>query len=493
MNKLRRRFILAAMLSLFAVLTAIVAGMNILNYVGVVDSADQAIRMIIDNGGTFPDPMNNSINPGQTDPQKGTASPDGQTPPPKPEGGMSDTSDGHTPPSKPEGGSSDISDGETPPPKPEGDAAGQSGNGISGNGEVPPELPTEDMSDISAEAPYETRYFTVYIKGEDVVGTHMDNIAAVSYDEALSYAKDILKEGKTSGFVDNTYRYKKCSYTSQDGSDGMIVFVDCNKRLEAFVSGVWISVIVSASGLLVVFLLVWFSSKLIFKPVWESEKKQKQFLTDASHELKTPLAIIEANTEVMELESGETKWTRSTKHQVDRLSGLIAQMVDLTRLSEGETDMTEIALSDLISETIENYQAPAEVSSHPLDIHITRDLYIRANEKNIRRLIGLLMDNAIKYADENTAIKAELVQRGKKVVFTIYNRARGIKKGNNDILFERFYRADASRNSETGGSGIGLAVARSIVEGAKGRISAYSEEGDELLITVAWQKVRETS
>ena len=318
----------------------------------------------------------------------------------------------------------------------------------------------------------------MYIKDGQITGLHLDNIATVTEDKAREYANEALESGDEDGYIGDGYIYRK--------TDSLIVFVNCEKRLDTFYSTLWISIVVSVAGLLVVFLLVLITSKIIFRPVEESEKKQKQFLTDASHELKTPLAIIEANTEVMELENGESKWTQSTKHQIKRLSGLVEQMIALTRLDEATPDgaVATMNLSDIVTEMTETYQAPAEVAGKELRTTISANVRLHGNEKNIRQLIGILLDNAVKYALVDTTIDVTLTAKGRRATLTVFNQAEGLMQGDNELLFERFYRADSSRNSETGGTGIGLSVARSIVEKAKGKITAYSEDGNSLRIMV---------
>lgn len=137
----------------------------------------------------------------------------------------------------------------------------------------------------------------------------------------------------------------------------------------------------------------------------------------------------------------------------------------------------------------EAFRAPAEVAGMDLALEITDNINIRTNEKNIRQLVSILLDNAIKYATENTTIKLSLTKKGKKACLRVYNRADGITKGDNDILFERFYRNDASRNSDTGGSGIGLSIAHSIATASGAQIKAYSEDGKSIVFSVTFHTV----
>ena len=494
MKKLRIRFIIAAMASLLVVLGAIVTGLNLISYNNVISSADQVIAMIIQGGGVFPDSRDNTdIQMPEIDMDKPAPGGDGTTPPPKPEG---ESGDGVEPGDGIEPGNNEQF---------------RNNNIIIENKENINSIGGLFRNNrISDEAPYETRYFSVYIDSNNsIIYSHMTNIASVSEDTARQYVSQVLANGKDTGFVESRYRYAVAGFdqaalnqatseassgsavstlqnTDLSGAARVIVFVDCRNNLISFFRTLVGSVVISVVGWLLVLLLVIGTSKLIFRPVEISEMRQKQFLTDASHELKTPLAIIEANTEVMELEAGETQWTKSTKNQVKRLSGLVSQMVALTRIDESELGgkPEEIDYTKVVKESVEPYIAPAKLGDKKVITDIEEGVILRGNEKNIRQLLGLLMDNSVKYSTKGTDILVGLKKHGRKTVLTVYNKTSGLPEGNNDILFERFYRADASRNSETGGSGIGLSVAKSIVERSKGKITAVNEDGESLLITV---------
>ena len=194
----------------------------------------------------------------------------------------------------------------------------------------PPDKPDGKSNDkFSPETPFQTRYFSVVVSDGAVESYSLDNIAAVDESEAESYALKILGDGSDSGFTD-IYRYRVAD--CEDGT--RIIFVDCRQELESFRNTLVYSVGVSLLGFLAVFMLVLFWSKKIFKPVAESYAKQKRFITDASHEIKTPLTIIDANTEVIEMVNGESEWTKNTRDQVKRLTALTNQMVALSRLDE---------------------------------------------------------------------------------------------------------------------------------------------------------------
>ena len=218
----------------------------------------------------------------------------------------------------------------------------------------------------------------------------------------------------------------------------------------------------------------------------ESYRKQKQFLTDAGHELKTPLTIIDANTEVLEMEIGSSKWLDSTRNQVIRLTNMVKQFTALAKMDEaqGLLQKARFSLSQVLNETVDLFIPVATSTHRTLQVSCAEDLYYVGDKEQFRQLFCLLLDNAIKYSTPDSRIELTLCKHGKHLCFTIFNECKGIAKGSQDILFERFYRSDSSRNSSTGGSGIGLSIAHSIVENHKGSIHAESTDGKSLQIKV---------
>lgn len=349
---------------------------------------------------------------------------------------------------------------------------------IENNGVFPKkqERPIDDkfpINKMSAEAPFDTRYFTVKLNEENtVISVNTSMIAAVSTEMAVYYANQLCESDKTSGFIDN---YK---YTCVDNIDGrMYVFLDCERELSTFYNFLIVSILASVVGILLVYLLVLFFSKIVFKPVAESYEKQKRFITDASHEIKTPLTIIDAATEIIEMENGENEWSASIKNQVKRLAALTEKLVFLSRMDEESTKliMLDFSISDAVLEVARGFEAVAQAQSKTLEIDIDDGLSYYGDENTIRQSVSLLLDNAMKYSDDNGTISVSLKANGRNRVITVKNSVEKIERGRHDELFERFYRVDSSRNSETGGYGIGLSVVKAIANAHKGKVSCFSE------------------
>ena len=351
--------------------------------------------------------------------------------------------------------------------------------------ETPPAKPENDEKDksrFSVETPFETRYFTVTVdENGEVTDCDLDRIAAVDEETAEEYTQTAQQKNKTTGFQ-GIYRYRVTE--TEDGAK--YVFLDCRREISNFRTVLVTTISVSLLGLAAVFVLVVIFSRMVFRPVEESIQKQKRFITDASHELKTPLTIIDANIEVMEMESGESQWTKSTRKQIQRLSGLVQQLVTLSRLDEekGLEEKCEFNLSEAVSECVQPYESLAQTREKNLTLNIEEDITYTGDERSIRQLAGILMDNAVKYSSENGNITLTLKKKGKKIFLEVYNDADDLPQGKLDVLFERFYRLDSSRNSGTGGSGIGLSVAKVIVQAHKGKITAENKNGRGLTITV---------
>lgn len=328
---------------------------------------------------------------------------------------------------------------------------------------------------MSPEAPFETRYFTVILDSEgEAVSADTGRIAAISAETAKAYGFELYHKGKTEGFQGH-YKYRAVHL-----DEGMMyIFLDCGRELSTFYSFLGMSILISLLGVLLVFLLVVFFSRRAVRPAAESYEKQKRFITDASHEIKTPLTIIDANTEVIELENGESEWTEGIKNQVRRLNLLTERLVFLSRMDEEHTVLqaTDFSFSDAVAETAQSFETVAKGQGKQLQTEIQQGVTFCGDEGMLRQMVSLLLDNAIKYSGENGEIRLCFWRRERYTELVLYNTVPEISRGNLDRLFERFYRPDSSRNSETGGFGIGLSAVKAIVTAHKGKIHAESEDG----------------
>lgn len=357
-----------------------------------------------------------------------------------------------------------------------GGTFGDYNGGMGDNGELPDgDFGVKPLRPLSPETPFETRYFTIVLDAEGTVtAVNTDKIVSVNQTQAAEYAVSLYRKNKHTGFYGN-YRYGTVSAV---GNDTMYIFVDCTKELTSFKNFLLVSIAVGLSAFVAVFLLVFFLSGKVMKPISESYAKQKRFITDASHEIKTPLTVIGANTEVLEMQGTANEWTEGIKEQVKRLTSLTEKLVFLARMDEENQTIkaTDFSLSDAVDETVKPFCAVAVSKGLTLDCDIQKNISYCGDETLIRQLVSLLVDNALKYSDENGNILVQLRTAGGKIWLTVTNPAKELN-GDLSVLFERFYRNDKSRNSATGGHGIGLSVAKAIAEAHKGKITAHEKNG----------------
>ena len=235
-----------------------------------------------------------------------------------------------------------------------------------------------------------------------------------------------------------------------------------------------LSIQMSFYSLLFFILVVSVFSGYAIKPYLENYEKQKRFITNAGHELKTPLSIISANNELQELMTGETEWTKSTKDQVERLTHLINQLVTLARLEEQPNIVLErVCFSEIVQDAAEDFKAPIIKDGKTFEMQIASDIYVKAEEKSLFELVTLLVDNANKYCDDKGTVSVKLSRTSglKKARLEVSNTFKEGTEIDYSRFFDRFYREDESHNNQTSGYGIGLSMAQSIVKIFKGKIS----------------------
>ena len=304
-----------------------------------------------------------------------------------------------------------------------------------------------------------------------IIKTYRDDTLIPDQDALQSKVIEALKEGKTSGFI-GSYRFLK----AETNVGNLILFLNCQRELDSQHSFEKNSLLISIGVIASVFVLIVLISKRVIAPIQETYIKQKQFITGASHELKTPLAIISSNADVLEMMNGDSKWTQNIHNQVDRLTSLVNSLVVFSRMEEKDTvERTRFDLTNALESRIEDFNELANFQKKNIVTDIDPDLYYFGEEASIVQLMDILLENAIKYAPEDSGISVSLKKNRKYAILKVSNKAT-VQKGDLSKVFERFYRLDESRNSAIKGYGIGLSMAQLIAEKHKETIRAYAPE-----------------
>lgn len=333
---------------------------------------------------------------------------------------------------------------------------------------------------ISRETPFQTRYFVIRLNKSGGISDTMTNyVASIDADDIFYYA------GLTAGLDDDTYgNAGPYRYLVKDIDSGkMITFLDRSQDKRTAVQLLIISIFTALIGLACICILMVLLSDKLIQPFKTNHEKQKQFITDAGHELKTPLAIIKTNAEVLECCYGENEWIDSIKNQTNRLDGLVKGLLQLARSNEMHNDNAHILfpLSAAVYEVAEPFITMAKKNGHELRLDIAPNIEYNGDAQAISTLVSILIDNAIKYASDGGDIRVTLTRLGKSTARTaklVVDNATSIDdKENLNRFFERFYRPDSSRSRQTGGYGIGLSVAKNIIESHKGKITVTKSNG----------------
>ena len=485
-KKLKIRFIVLAMVSLAVLLSVIVAGMNIINYRKVLSDADARIEVLEENSGRLLGARGGAMR--------------------KPFREDSDDDDNDSDDDYDYGYDlSDSYDLDDLFDMDEDDGPFFGRGGIGG----------PSMTRDEAE---ESRFFIVTLNSNGKVDrVNVERISSVDETEAETMAETALASGTDKGFIDE-FRY---SVDEQSGYT-RVTFLDCGRVLESFRDFLRASILMSLIGLLIVFAVICYFAGRIVKPVAESYEKQKRFITDAGHEIKTPLAIIKANIDLMDMEIDSGVEGRQEgmsisaeaadnlkenlgdiNDQVDRLTGLTNDLVYLSRMEEAENSlvMTEVPLSDIVAETADSFVPLAEEQGKAICADIEPMISVQGSTKELEKLLSIILQNAVKYSrpprvidcgdDEDgmpapPVINVALRKAGKEAIIEVRNDTEAeLTNEQLSHVFERFYRMDSSRNSQTGGHGIGLSMASAIVNAHGGRISARTSNGHDFIITAA--------
>lgn len=449
---LQKKFIITAMIAITVLLVVTLGAVNVFNISRLRNEMNNTLTMLVENDGMRPgDNVGN--------PQLATVT-DGLPEPPVTDG-------------------ADQTRMELPVPE----------TGATDNQPEPPEAKNDKRPnlfnpEISEDMAMAARYFLVRFDMDGkIVYTDVNNISSVDEETANAYAREVYVSGKTSG-KKKEFRYRV--QASKDGRGTNIVFLNVGSDRQSILAVLLISSLIFVVGWGLMLLLVIALSKRAIRPIAENLEKQKQFVTDAGHEIKTPLAIILANTEAMELHNGESKWSKNIRKQTERLSGLMKNLLTLARMEEGTAPvvMADLDMSKLTKEVADSFAESSKLKQIELQTKIASDIKLHANREEMTQLLTILLDNAIKYSIEQADIVLTLAKRGKEVMLSCENTCEKLPDVEADRLFDRFYRSDAARTQKSGGYGIGLSVARAIVQNHKGKISAEYKDGNRIVFKV---------
>ncbi len=456
-RKLRLRLTLLVIGVLMLVTAGIVLSIRGINLRNIDSTAKAALQVLSENKGRRPDMQSSPPDPG---------SPPDETPPPKPD------EDGETPPPKPD------ADGDDPPPKPDG----VRDSGIPGKPEAGPR--GLDMPGGNALASLSNAY-TIRLDAAGTITEWSSDRADLYTDAQIQAIADaVIAEGKESGRVDTQYYI-----VTNDEAYGERLLIVLDARLE-FMSAYRMlrtTMLVAALACAVLSLGAYLLIRRMLRPVQESIDRQKQFVWDASHEFKTPLAVISANAEVLSRELGPNEYLGYIQSEVRRTDNLVQGLLTLARMDKGTVtaEMKRFDLSEALLEVVLPFESTVFEEGRTLETEIPDGVWIKGDKAMLQQLIVILLSNALKYSDEGGLIRLTLAQKGHGAVITAYNTGPGIAPENLERIFDRFYREDLSHSNAIVGNGLGLSIARTIAEAHGGRIHAESEHGKSATFVVA--------
>ena len=330
--------------------------------------------------------------------------------------------------------------------------------------------PFGDWAHFSPEVQYSLRFFSVhYDTSGTVLRVNQDYIASVSESDAEAYADAVLESGKAQGY-ESGYRYLVS--TTEDKT--VVLFLNSEREIQTMRSLLWITLAIAAVCLVVVFGLVVLFSRRAITPYLKNMEAQKQFITNASHELKTPLTAIATSADVLAMEHDGDEWVHNIQMQTGRLSKLITNLVTLSRLDEEDPFpvRTEFSLSDALWEISEPFVSLAQAKGKTYTQDIADGLTVTGDRTAIQQMVSILLDNALKYSPDSGSISLTARRSGKRTEIAVSNTVEGTQFMDAARLFDRFYRADESHSNTVSGTGIGLSIAKATADAHGGKISA---------------------
>ena len=315
----------------------------------------------------------------------------------------------------------------------------------------------------------------------NIVDVNIDQISAIDQETAKSYALKVLKTDAVSGRVDG-YKF----VVKQMGLGQLIFFMDTSEQSESFRMVLFVSTAIAVLCWIMLLIIVILLSGKVIRPVLIGMEKQKQFITNAGHEMKTPLAIIQSNNDTMALIHGENKYNVHIRNQTKRLNVLMSNLLTLAKLDEEIPLPTEaVNISEVANELLPVYMEDAQARNLRFHVHIEPDIVIQTNKDSFRQMLTILLDNALKYTPDSGYIRLSLARDDRHIQIIEENTCDPSLELDPERLFERFYRGDAARTQrkESSGYGIGLSAARAICENFGGKMTAEYSSAESIRFT----------
>lgn len=334
---------------------------------------------------------------------------------------------------------------------------------------------TSELGDtVSVDTLFQYRYFSAKMDHHgNIISLNSSNISDLTDQEVKEFLERINHSKDTRG--DFSYHHHTYSYMVSETSrrSDLIVVLDSTNQFRDNMALVHLSIWMSGISFIFFVLVISIVSGKVIKPFIRNYERQRRFITNAGHELKTPLAIISANNELVELMNGESEWTKSTNDQVKRMTGLINSLVAMARLEEQpELVLTNVNFSDIARDAAEDFKGPVIKDGKEFVMDIQPNIHVKAEEKSLFELVTLLVDNANKYCDPagkvSVTLRKNRLSKAKLEISNTYTKGKDVDYTK---FFERFYREDESHNNKTSGYGIGLSMAQTMVKLFKGNIS----------------------
>ena len=346
---------------------------------------------------------------------------------------------------------------------------------------------------ISTEAPYESRFFVVSVYSDGTMSADLGHIVSIGEASAFQMASDAIDTEHQRGFVGD-FRYS----ISHHNGNTTVTFLDRGRQMDqlrTLVIGIGISE-AAVFAMMLILITIW--SKHAVMPIAESYAKQRRFIADAGHDIKTPITVIQADAEVLGIDYGyDNEWLQSIKEQCKKMDGLVNDLMLITRLDmsgmgtsrnsdDARLGKSAIDLSGIISTEACTYMSVARTMGKTLTVNVSDGIRVDGDEKGARRLIGILCDNAMKYSSDGSNVNVALREQKGSAVLTVTNSVEDVDRSSIDKWFDRFYREDTVRNHDRGdGYGIGLSIAKAVVTDMNGSIDAtLSRDGHTLSMTI---------